>query len=97
MVVMQRLRIVPVLRQRLGDDGSEALTDMVFTAAQDWRDDVLTAVERRFQTRLTQEISALRVDVTKEIAAMRVESLRWSFVFWISQLGAMAALLSYFK
>jgi hypothetical protein len=92
-----RFRVVPALRQRLGDEGTEALTDMVFTAAQDWRDDVLSAVERRFETRLTQEISAFRVDVTKEIAAMRVENLRWSFVFWISQLGAMAGLLSYFK
>ena len=94
---MQRLRVVPALRQRLGDDGTEALTDMVFTAAQDWREEVIVAVERRFENRLTQEISALRIDVTKELATMRVESLRWSFVFWISQLGAMAGLLSYFK
>jgi hypothetical protein len=70
---------------------------MVFAAAQDWRDDVLTQVERRFESRLTQEISGLRIEVTRELAAMRVENLRWSFVFWISQLGAMAALLSYFK
>ncbi len=94
---MQRLRVVPALRQRLGDEGTEALTEMVFTAAQDWRDDVLTAMERRFENRLTQEVSALRVEVTKELAAMRVENLRWSFVFWISQLGAMAGLLAYFK
>jgi hypothetical protein len=94
---MQRLRVVPVLRQRLGEDGSEALTEMVFTAAQDWRDDVLTQVERRFESRLTQEISGLRIEVTRELAAMRVENLRWSFVFWISQLGAMAGLLSYFQ
>ena len=94
---MQRLRVIPALRQRLGDDGTEALTDMIFTAAQDWRDDVLSAVEGRFAHRLTKEISALRVDVTKELAAMRVENLRWSFLFWILQLGAMAGLLSYFK
>ena len=94
---MQRLRVVPALRQRLGDDGTEALTEMVFTAAQDWRDDVLTNLEGRFERRLSQEISALRVEVTKELAAMRVESLRWSFVFWISQLGAMAGMLSYFR
>jgi aspartyl-tRNA synthetase len=117
--LMQRLRVVPALRQTLGDDGAEALTDMVFTAAQHWRDDVLNALENRFdkrltqeigalradvitlesrfEKRLTQEITALRVDVTKDLAAMRVENLRWSFVFWISQLGAMAGLLSYFK
>ena len=57
----------------------------------------MIALESRFEKRLTQEITALRVDVTKDLAAMRVENLRWSFVFWISQLGAMAGLLSYFK
>jgi hypothetical protein len=94
---MQRLRVVPALRQRLGDDGSEALTDMVFTATQDWRDDVLTTVENRFENRLTKEISTLRVEVTQELSAMRVEILRWSFVFWLSQVGVMAGLLAYFK
>lgn len=94
---MHRLRVVPALRHRLGDDGTEALTDMVFTAAQEWRDNVLVAVESRFEKRLTDELSALRVEVTKELAAMRVENLRWSFVFLITQLGAMAGLLTYLR
>jgi hypothetical protein len=94
---MQRLRVVPALRQRLGDDGTEALTDMVYTASQQWRDGVVSTIENRFEHRLTTELSELRVDVTRELAAMRVENLRWSFVFWISQLGAMAGLLAYFK
>ena len=92
---MHRLRVVPALRQRLGDDGTEALTEMVFTAAEEWREDVFATYESRFEKRLTEQLAALRVDVTKELAVMRVESLRWSFVFWISQLGAMAGLLSY--
>jgi len=88
---MQRLRVVPALRQRLGDDGTEALVEMVYAAAADWRDDALN----RFDQRITQEVSALKVDVTKELASMRVEILRWSFVFWITQLGAVAGLLAY--
>ena len=94
---MQRLRVVPALRQRLGDDGTEALTEMVFTASQEWRDGVVATLENRFEHRLTKELSALRIDVTRELAAMRVENLRWSFVFWVSQLGAMAGLLAYFR
>jgi hypothetical protein len=93
---MQRLRVVPILRQRLGDEGTEALTEMVFTAGQEWRDDVLGLLENRFEIRKS-EISSLRVDVTRELAAMRVENLRWSFVFSITQLGAMAGMLSYFR
>lgn len=70
---------------------------MMFTATQDSREEIWAALQGRFESRLTTEISALRVDVTKELAAMRVENLRWSFLFWISQLGAMAGLLAYFK
>jgi hypothetical protein len=69
---------------------------MVFTAGQEWRDDVLGLLENRFEIRKS-EISSLRVDVTRELAAMRVENLRWSFVFSITQLGAMAGMLSYFR
>jgi len=65
---MERLRVVPALRQRLGDEGTEALTEMMFTAAQDSREEIWEALQARFENRLTIEISALRVDVTKELA-----------------------------
>jgi hypothetical protein len=64
---------------------------------QEWKDDVLARVETRFESRLAKEISDLRVDVTRELTAMRGEILRWSFVFWISQVGVMTGLLAYFK
>ncbi len=94
---MPQLRVVPVVRQRLGDDGTEALNDMVIAAGREWQEDVLTTVANRFEARLTQEISTLRVDVTKELATMRVEIIRWSFVFRITQLAAMAGLVAYMK
>lgn len=99
---MQRLRVVPALRQRLGDDGTEALSEMVYSAVSESREDVLNAMTLRFENRLTHEISALQLGVTRElasmrsdIASMRVEIIRWSFLFWITQLGAMAGLLAY--
>jgi hypothetical protein len=94
---MQRFRVVPALRERLGDQGTEALTDMVHVTAREWRDEVLEAVTSRFENRLTQEVSTLRVEVTKELSSMRAEIIRWSFVFWITQLGAMAGLLAYVR
>lgn len=94
---MQRLRIVPALGERLGDQGSEALTEMVLTAGKERRDNVLESLTNRFERRLTEEISTLRVEVTKELARMRVEIIRWSFLFWITQFGGMAAMLAYMK
>lgn len=90
---MQRLRVVPALRQQLGDDGTEALVEMTYTAVSQAREDALNAFDQRF----TRDLAALKVDVTKELAHMRVEILRWSFLFWITQLGAMAGLLAYMK
>ncbi len=69
---MQQVRVVPALRHRLGDDATEALTEMVYTIGRDWRDEVLNTTTLRFDNRLAQEISALRVDVTRELATMRV-------------------------
>jgi len=96
-VLMQRFRVVPVLRERLGDSGTEALTEMVHTAVREWGDEILQTATTRFETRLTGEISALRIEVVRELASMRVELIRWSFVFWITQLAAMAGLLAYVK
>ncbi len=50
---------------------------MVYTIGRDWRDEVLNTTTLRFDNRLAQEISALRVDVTRELATMRVEIIRW--------------------
>jgi hypothetical protein len=45
--------------------------------------------------RLRQEMGGLEGRLHKEIGGQRVESLRWSFVFWIGQVAAMAALLGF--
>jgi len=46
-------------------------------------------------TVVRQEVASLRQEVREEIATARVESLRWSFVFWIGQVAAIAALLAF--
>ena len=67
---------------------------------------MLTSATERFERRLTQEISLLRQDfhqslneglagIRTELATVRVEMLRWSFVFWIGQVAAVAALLAF--
>jgi hypothetical protein len=91
---MQTIRVVPALRERLGDHAAEALTEMVYVAGTQWREDVLETAAEHFEARLTKEMAALRVEVTRELSGMRAEIIRWSFVFWITQLGAMAGMLS---
>jgi len=56
----------------------------------------------RFERRLTEEMSALRLEMHQGFAALRqenattrVELLKWSFLFWAGQLAAIAGLLAY--
>lgn len=71
-----------------------------------WKEEVLDAASDRFERRLAIEMSALRVelrtamhddltDVRQELATTRVEMLKWSFLFWVGQVAAMAGLLAF--
>lgn len=75
----------------------EALLDSVHEAGKGWREDVWERSVEQFEQRLAEEISTVRLDLTGQIADARVEIIRWSLVFWIAQLGAMAGLIAYMK
>jgi hypothetical protein len=74
----------PLLRQKLGDDGFLDLHGMLDRTRREWKTDVLETASDRFERRLTEEISSVRV----EIAAMRVSILRWMFALWASAILA---------
>jgi hypothetical protein len=94
------------LAVRLGHDASDALVALLDSTRQEWTEDVVTMAVNRFEGRLTTEISSLRVDmvrelsglrqdVTRDLSAVRVELLKWSFLFWVGQVAAMAGLLAF--
>jgi len=62
---------------------------------------LLSTATDRFEVRLTQEAGTLRRELQSvfetlrsDIASTKVEILRWSFLFWIGQVAAIAAMLS---
>ena len=102
----------PALSERLGHEATDGLLELVESTRTEWTEHVLTLAEARFERRLAQEIAAFRVEITRELheglaairqeftrelATVRVELIRWSFVFWISQvavtIGVMAFML----
>jgi hypothetical protein len=84
------------LRARLGDNGSAALAGML-----EERDDAsMTVVTERFEHRVTEECAKLRsnmvqlrADLRVDIANARADFIKWSFLFWIGQVAAVAGLL----
>ena len=87
--------VVPAhLRGRLGQEASEDLAEM-FAAYHQFSTD-------RFERRLTEETSALRIEfhqglagIRQDMAAMVVRWIRWSFLFWICHLTITFSMLAY--
>jgi hypothetical protein len=103
---MKASNVPDALAERLGHEGTRGLVEWIEATQEDWRKDVLTTAVDRFEVRLTTEISALRLDVTREISELRrdmtrdlsdtrSEILKWSFLFGVGQLAAIAGLLAF--
>jgi hypothetical protein len=92
------------LFQCLGAEATAGLIDLLEkaerTVTQTATETVLTRSVERFERRLVEEISTLRVEMhamrselRAEIADQKFELLKWSFLFWIGQVAAIAALM----
>lgn len=84
-------RVPPVLAMRLGHDGARELTELLESEQQTGSERMLTVVTERFERRLIDETAKLRVELARD----RFEVLKWMFVFWIGQLAAMSAIMSF--
>jgi hypothetical protein len=84
-------KVPPALAMRLGHDGAPEFTELLEIEQQTWSERMLTAVTERFERRLIDETAKLRVELARD----RFEVLNWMFVFWIGQLAAMSAIMSF--
>jgi hypothetical protein len=90
---------------QLFNEAREAVDDQ----REEWSEQVLNLVAERFERRLVEEASKLRVEMAQGFAAVRHDlsalelrlhkeiaaSVRWSFLFWVGQVAAMTALLAF--
>ena len=80
---MSIVAVPEVLRDKLGPEGAQALVELLNRTSQRTRDDVLVFVEERFERRL---------------AEVRTDLVRWMFIFWVGQIGAILGILfAFFK
>ena len=90
---MDAAMVPPALRARLGGEATEGLVKVFEVAERECTDKVMNDTVERFERRLVEEISGVRVEITHDIATLRVDLLKWSFAFWIGQVVAVATIV----
>jgi len=88
-------RIPAAVRARLGDDATFGLIELLETERKEVGEQVLATASERFERRMAEEFARFREDVVHELSNTRVDMLKWSFLFWIGQVAAVAGLISF--
>lgn len=77
------------LREKLGEEGTDALVMLLNEAGENNKKSVIEVVEERFERRLSEEMGKLRTDM----ADLRANLIQWMFLFWIGQIGVLTGIL----
>ena len=77
------------LREKLGEDGTDALVVLLNEAGENNKRSVIEVVGERFERRLSEELGKLRTDM----ADLRANLIQWMFLFWIGQIGVLTGVL----
>ncbi len=77
------------LREKLGEEGTDALVVLINEAGESNKKSVIEVVEERFERRLAEEMGKLRA----EMADLRANLVQWMFIFWIGQIGVLTGIL----
>lgn len=94
------------LREKLGEEGTDALVALINEAGENNKKSVIEVVEERFERRLGEEIGKVREEIGKvrvemaegmsnmrvDMADLRASLIQWMFVFWIGQIGVLIGL-----
>lgn len=88
-----------VLRNKLGDDGAQALVDVINSsiskANRAWNESATERLERRL-TEVKSDLELKIAGLDSKMQSMRADLLRWMFVFWASQVGITITMLTAF-
>ncbi len=91
---MAVIAVARPLREKLGEEGTDALVALLNEAGENNKKSVIEVVEERFERRLSEEIGKLRTDM----ADLRANLIQWMFLFWIGQIGVLTGILfAFFK
>jgi hypothetical protein len=104
---MSPVRVSGALLEKLGEPASASLIELLDAQQRASTEAAMTQCGERFERRLIEETSKLRLetaglrgdmregfaDLRRDIAAERFELLKWAIAFWVGQLAAVAAIV----
>lgn len=90
---MEPVRVPLPLRARLGTGAADGLEDLLNETGREWRTDVITLAEARYERRLAEALRELERGLREEMATTRVEMFKWSFLFWVGQVVTLGGLI----
>ena len=79
-------RLYKLLSDKLGSDSTEAMFKYIDSKTK-------RAVGANIQTLATKEDM---LNIRKEISELKADAIKWMFIFWVGQVGAMLAILLLF-
>jgi hypothetical protein len=96
---MQASQVPDPLREKLGAEATSGLLDLFEMAKMESLEDVLRRSTERFERRLTEECSKIRLEMAEmrqemrngfaelrqEMATQKFDILKWVFLFWVGQ------------
>jgi len=61
------------LREKLGEEGTDALVALINEAGENNKTSVIEVVEERFERRLAEELGKLRAEIAEQMGKLRAE------------------------
>jgi len=93
------------LREKLGEEGVDALIELFNQSQSEQKNNMLEFVEEKFERRLAEEMKIIdrRISETEarldgRISQSNANLIRWMFIFWVGQVGVIIGILfAFFK
>ncbi|ACX51862.1 hypothetical protein Adeg_0715 [Ammonifex degensii KC4] len=87
--VAEFIYIPEALRERLGEQASKELVEVLNQAVRSLH----KGVDESTAERIERRIAETKTEIIKEIAGAKTELLKWMLVFWVGQVLAIVAFL----
>jgi len=88
------LDLFEIFRKSLGEDDARKVVNYLEDTNET---EIVRTVERKVEHLATKEdLANVKAELGKEIVNVKADIIKWMFLFWVGQLGAMIAFLYYF-